>query len=194
MKKILILATILFVAMTGRAQWFDFSNNSERAGIGFHLGQMGMHTDYTDFGGGFSVNVLGVYFDFSKAGPEHKFDNHVTNTLYNDSVAWSINLGYQIPVLPWLRLVPVVGYCQTNAGLTDATTVNVDVDSDHNASIYHDYDVTEGTRQHYFNFGLGLSVSPIKWIDLYFFGTNHSMYGGISLNLGAFSSNDFFVD
>ena len=178
-------------AMSASAQWFDFSQNNGRLGLGFHIGQVGRGTDYTDIGGGVSLNVFGVYFDVVQAGPEHKYDNHVTNTLYNDSVAFDIKLGYQIPVLPWLRLMPVVGYCQTNAGITDATTVNVQVDGEYDASIYHDYEVTSGTRKHYFNAGLGVSVRPIRWIDIYAVGSLKSIYGGISINLGEFAADRY---
>ena len=186
MKKSIFFAALVAVSMTASAQWFDFSNNASRYGIGVHIGEIGRSTDYSDIGGGFSINVLGVYFDYSQAGPEHRYDNHVTNTLYNDSVALTVHLGYQIPVLPWLRIVPVLGYCQTNAGITDATTVNVNVDDNNNASIYHDYDVTDGTRKHRFNAGIGLALTPVRWIDVYAIGTMHSVYGGISVNLGAF--------
>ena len=191
MKKGFIMMALVVMAAGAHAQWLDFSQNSNRYGIGFHLGQVGLGCRYDDFGAGASINAWGVYVDFAKAGPEHKYDRHVTNTLYNDSVAWTLSLGYQIPILPWLRLMPVVGYCQTNAGLTDATTVNVDVDTEtSSASIYHDYDVTPGSRKHYFNIGAGIAVRPIKWIDIYAVGTMHAIYGGISLNLNAFARED----
>lgn len=183
----MLLVALLAVAMSAHAQWFDFSNNNNRFGLGLHMGQLGMNTDYSDFGGGVSVNAFGVYVDFAKAGPEHRYDNHVNNTMYEDSVAYTISLGYQIPVLPWLRLMPVVGYCQNNSGLTDASTVNVDVD-ENTATVYHDYYVSGGSRQHHFNFGLGLSVTPVKWVDIYAIGSRHGIYGGISINLGAFAT------
>jgi hypothetical protein len=100
-------------------------------------------------------------------------------------VAFHINAGYQIPVLKWLRIMPMVGYCQTNAGLTDATTVNVDV-NENTTSIFHDYDVTSGTRKHHFNFGAGLFIKPIRWIEIYAIGSRYAIYGGISINLDSF--------
>lgn len=191
MKKSMLFTVLLTVASVASAQWFDFSNNSKRIGIGFHIGEIGMGCEYSEVGGGASLNVCGVYVDFAKAGPEHKWDNHVTNTLYDDSVAFTINLGYQIPVLKWLRVMPIIGYCQTNAGKTDATSVNVDVSAESNsASIYHDYEVTSGTRRHRFNFGIGLSVRPLKWFDIYAVGSRNAVYGGLSLNLNAFASSE----
>ena len=172
------------------AQWFDFSNNSHRYGIGLEFGAVGTTgmTDtynYRDLGGGISFNVWGFYIDYIKAGPEHRYDNHVREVQWEDSVAYALNFGYQIPVLSWLRVMPMVGYCQTNYGLTDASTVNVEVDES-SASMYHDYDVTPGSRRHYFNYGVGLFVQPIKWIDVYGVYSRNAIYGGISLNMGAF--------
>jgi hypothetical protein len=185
MKKFFLIVTLLTFALSSNAQWFDFSNNYDRYGVGFHLGMAGLNSEYHDLGTGVSINVMGFYLDFLQGGPAHKHDIHVTNTLYNDSVAFHINAGYQIPVLKWLRIMPMVGYCQTNAGLTDATTVNVDV-NENTTSIFHDYDVTSGTRKHHFNFGAGLFIKPIRWIEIYAIGSRYAIYGGISINLDSF--------
>lgn len=189
MKKLLFLAALMAVAMSVNAQWFDFSSNADRYGAGFNLGMAGVKTDYRDIGTGISLNVCGVYLDVLQAGPNHKYDNHIENKQYNDSTAFHINLGYQIPVLSWLRIAPMVGYCQTNAGITDASTININTDRDNGFDFYHDYDVTPGTRRHYFNAGVGLFVQPIRWVDIYAIGTLHAIYGGISINMGSIFGN-----
>lgn len=185
MKKIFLVAVLVALVANANAQWLDFRNNDERYGIGLQLGMVGRGADYTGFGGGVSLNVYGIFIDYTQVGPEHKYDNHVTNTMYDDSVSCHLNVGYQIPVLPWLRIMPIVGYFQTNAGLTDATSVNIETDGE-TAQIYHDYTVTDGTRQHKFNFGGGLVVTPFKYVDIYAVYTRYSIYGGISFNLGTF--------
>jgi len=190
MKKSIFIAALMAMTMGANAQWLDFSTNNERYGAGFHVGMAGWNCEYSDLGFGVSLNLLGMYFDYMKAGPEHRYDNHVTNTLYDDSVAWHLNVGYQIPILPWLRVMPLIGYCQTNAGITDATTVNIEVDDNNNARMFHDYDVTPGTRRHYFNFGGGLFIQPIRWAEIYAVGSRHAIYGGISLNLSAFVNSE----
>lgn len=186
MKKLMTIVAFVAIAMTANAQWFDFSNNSRRLGFGVHLGQNAFGTEYADIAGGLSLNAMGVYIDFTRATPEHQYDNHVTNTLYNDSSSFTINVGYQIPVLPWLRVTPIVGYHQTNYGITDATTVNIET-NENTSQMYHDYDVTDGSRKHYFNVGLGLCLTPIKWVDIYGMASLHAIYGGISINLAAFA-------
>lgn len=188
MKKTLIVAALLAAGMGAHAQWFDFSTNKNHLDIGFTLGEVAPFTEYSDFGAGVSLSAYGVYIDFVSAGPEHKYDNHVTNTLYNDSSAFVIDAGYQIPVLPWLRVMPLVGYGQTNYGITDASTVNVET-NENTSSVYHDYTVTAGSRKHYFNFGAGLVVQPLRWLNIYGVYTRKAIYGGLSINLGAFAND-----
>lgn len=187
MKKTLFLSVLMALTMSVNAQWFDLSNNVGRLSLGVNLGEVGLNCPYHAFGFGISLSAYGGYIDFVYSGPEHQFDNHVNAAQYNDSAALAINLGYMIPVLPWLRVMPLVGYCQTNAGITDASTVNVEV-NENSASVYHDYTVTPGTRNHRFNFGGGVEIRPIKWINIYGVYTYHAIYGGISLNLDAFSN------
>lgn len=181
-KKIFLIVALAALGISANAQWFDFSNNNERFGFGFQLGQSASGTEYATLGWGFSMHAYGVYMDVLMARPDHEFDNHVTNTLYRDSASYNIQLGYMIPVLPWLRVMPLIGYSQTNYGDTDATTVNISTDGE-SSSIYHDYTVVPGSRKHYFNFGVGVSVSPMKYFDLYAVYTAHAIYGGISLSI-----------
>ena len=166
MKKIVILVAMALVAMSANAQFLDFSSNDNRLGFGIQIGQSATGTEYAKLGFGISLSAMGGYIDFLRVVPDHQYDNHVTNTIYDDSSSFNINIGYQIPIFPWLRLMPLVGYCQTN------------------------YDVTPGSRKHYYNLGLGLFVQPIRWIDLYAIGSMRGIYGGISFNLGAFAIDD----
>lgn len=185
MKKTMMVLAMMAIAVSASAQLFDFSSNNGRFTLGLNIGQCAYGTEYEDWGGGASLSVCGVYIDFLSVTPEHKYDNHVTNTLYNDSAVFVINAGYQIPVLPWLRIAPIAGYCQTNYGITDATTVNIEV-NENTAQMYHEYEVTDGSRKHYFNYGAGLFIQPIRWVELYGIYTTNAIYGGISINLSAF--------
>ena len=190
MKHTFILFALLALGSLGaRAQWLDFSSNQRRFSIGFQLGQSATGTDYAKLGFGISVQAYGFQVDFLRVVPEHKYDNHVNNIIYRDSSSYSINLGYQVPILPWLRLVPVVGYCQTNYGNTDASTVNIETD-ENSSSMYHDYTVTPGSRRHYFNYGLGISVKPYRYVDLHFVYSARAIYGGISFNFEPLINGD----
>lgn len=197
-KNVFIFAAVMAVAMSAHAQWFDFQSNVHRYGIGFNLGVVGQGTGYQDFGFGASINAWGVYIDFISAGPMYKYDNHVASMndpinlrLLPDSTTTTINLGYQIPVLSWLRIMPLVGFNVTTSGRTDMSTHNAQTSgSGDNVSVelYHDY--IREYRWSYFNYGGGIIISPIKWLSLYGVYTTHAVYGGISVNLNALDLNE----
>lgn len=190
MKKSILFATIMAVAMGANAQWFDFSNNARRVEVGVHVGMPGMGTNFSTLGWGGSLNVCGVYVDVLNAGPMYKYDNHVDvgpTAMMPDSTAMTINVGYQIPVFPWLYIMPVVGHCHTTSGYTDFSTVNVEVNGSDNhvsAEMYHDY-VKVGPSRHYLNYGGGVVIAPAKWVSFYGVYTKHAAYGGLSINLTA---------
>lgn len=185
MKKVALLAVVLsLITMNAKAQWFDFSENSEDLTIGVNIGAVGYHFNgqidktYSDLGAGLSFSFLGAYIDFMYQSPEHKFSSKVTPQLFRDHTALTINAGYKIPVLSWLNLIPVVGYSNETEGWTDCSTINVDYESH---SIYHDYD-HDFIRNH-FNYGLGISAKPIDFLEIGGMCTAHAVYGNISLNL-----------
>lgn len=152
------------------------------------MGEAGSHTTYADIGVGASLSICGVYVDFLLAGPDNQNDKHVNDQVLPDDEAFTINVGYQIPILPWLRVAPIVGYCQTNYGVIDMSTVNIHVnEGSSTGSIYHDYYVAE--RFHYFNYGGGLFIQPFKFLELYGVYTVRSAYGGIAINLSAFAKD-----
>ena len=161
---------------------FDFPLNTRRLEAGLTFGEVGSTTEYARLGMGAYVLVGGVYVDFVHAQPQHKYDNHVSDTKWDDTSAFTINAGYQIPVLSWLRLMPLVGYTQTNYGVTDASTIEMDADET-GTSWYHHYSVTPGSRTHYFNFGGGISIQPLKWVSIHFVYSRYAIYGGIGLDI-----------
>ena len=185
MKKVALFA-VLFSMMTinAKAQWFDFSQNTMDASIGVNIGMVGYHFNgeidktYNDLGFGISFSLVGVYLDFIYQSPEHKWGNKITPDMYHDHTALTINLGYKIPVLPWLNFTPLIGYSNETTGWTDCSTVNVEYESH---SIYHDYDVEN--RYNHFNYGVGLSLKPIKWLEVGGVCTAHAVYGNISVNI-----------
>lgn len=186
MKKITLFA-VLFSMMTisAKAQWFDFSQNMSDVTIGFNAGVVGYHfgegqidKTYADFGWGVSASLLGVYVDFIYQNPEHKWSNKITQDKYHDHTALTINIGYKIPVASWLNFTPLIGYSNETTGWTDCSTVNLDHESH---SIYHDYE--RETINNHFNYGAGLSLKPIKWLEIGGVCTAHAVYGNISVNL-----------
>ena len=80
--------------------------------------------------------------------------------------------------------MPVIGYAQTNEGLTDASTINVET-GENSSSVYHTYTVTPGSRVDYFDYGGGISIQPLKWFSINFVYTRFAYYGGIAIDLGS---------
>ena len=190
MKRYFILVVALFFLASGaKAQWFDFSSNIGRMDAGINFGQAGSFTDYARLGLGANVCIYGFFVDWLKAEPQHKFTGDVSDTKWHDTVAFCINAGYQVPVLSWLRLLPMAGYAQTNEGITDGSSLRVDSDED-GFTLYHPYKADPDSRMHYFNFGCGLSIQPCKWFSINAVASRYAIYGGISLNLVAISGND----
>jgi outer membrane receptor protein involved in Fe transport len=187
MKKILVSLSLLLVAAGANAQWFDFSNNNGRYETGLNIGKAGYTTPYEGLTLGFNIVAWGVSLNVIKEGPQHRYDDTVDNTQWNDHVALNIDLGYQIPVLKWLRIMPVAGYCQTNEGITDASKLYADSDES-GISLYHPYKVTRGSREHYFNYGAGISIQPIKWISLTATYSRYAFYAGVNLDIAAFAA------
>lgn len=166
-KSIILFALLALTIGSVKAQFLDFSQNATDFTVGFNVGVVGydfsggvIDKNIADLGAGVSLSVCGVYLDFIYQSPEHKWGNRITPDMYWDHTALTINVGYKIPVLPWLNLTPMIGYSNETFGWTDCSTVNVDYES---YSIYHDYDVEE--RYNHFNYGLGLSLKPIDWLE-----------------------------
>ena len=191
-KMLLIFAMGAMLSMSANAQLFDFKNNVHRYEVGFNIGLAGQGTEFQDLGYGASLSVWGVYLDVLSAGPMYKYDNRVASMndpanvrFLPDSTTTTINLGYQIPVLPWIRVMPLIGFNVCTSGKTDMATHSAEVSgSEDNISVelYHDYN--RESRWVYLNYGGGLVISPFKWLSVYGVYTTHAVYGGISLNFG----------
>ncbi|MBO4634218.1 MAG: hypothetical protein J5669_02465 [Bacteroidales bacterium] len=164
----------------------EFLINPSRMEAGLTIGQVGSFTEFARFGMGANILYNGFYLDFIEADPQHKYNNEISDTDWNDTCAFAINIGYQIPILSWLRIMPLVGYAQTNEGITNGSSLNLSADSD-SISWYHDYKVTPGSRTHYFNYGGGISVQPCRWFSINLIGTRCALYGGFGLNLLEFA-------
>ena len=183
MKK--LFAALLFAAITLNLSAQEMKINRLEMGVNF--GQVASFSDYARLCFGGNVLYNGIYVDFLHAYPEHRFDHQVTDTQWNDTSAFCINAGYQFPILSWLRLMPLVGYCQTNEGVTDGSSVNISTDGD-NTTWYHTYRVTPGTRVHKFNYGGGVSIQPLKWFSINLIATRNAIYGGIGLDVLSFAN------
>ena len=164
----------------------EFLINPNRLEAGLTVGQAASFSSYARFGMGASLLYNGIYLDFIEAEPQHKYTSEISDTKWNDTCAFSIGLGYQFPLTKWLRIMPLIGYSQTNDGITDGSSMSLSADID-SFTWYHEYEVTKGSRSHYFNYGGGISVQPCKWFSINLIATRHALYGGVSLDILAFA-------
>ncbi len=184
MKALLTVAVLLAGIFAGTGVSAQ-GTNAKTLEIGVTLGQVGSFTDIARFGIGASVSFAGAYVDFLHANPRHKYFSYDVDARWDDNEAFCINAGYQIQILPWLRILPLVGYAQTNEGVTDGTSSYYS--GDESGSWVHPYTVTPGSRNHYFNYGGGISIHPVKYFSVNLIATRRAIYGGIVLNLLAFA-------
>ena len=182
-KSIILFALLALTVGSAKAQFMDLTQNLRDFNVGLNLGVVGYHFNgqidktYAGFGYGVSFSLLGVYIDFMYQSPEHRYGNKISPDMYYDHTALTINTGYKIPVFSWLSLTPLIGYSNETTGWTDCSTINID----ETYSIYHDYDM-ENIYSH-FNYGIGLSLKPIRWLEIGGVCTAHAVYGNISVNL-----------
>ena len=193
MKKVALFA-VLFSMMTisAKAQWFDFSQNMNRAVIGFNTGLVGYHEindlpdmGLSDLGVGLSFNLVGAYVDFLYVTPDHMYDSHIVFENWNDHDAFVINAGYQIPIYKnYVFITPLIGWSRVSTGITEGNNIGVDPDS---YSIYHKYHST--WHRNDFNYGGMLTVAPCKYFEINAAFTAHAAYAGIAFNLANFKNN-----
>lgn len=192
MKKIAIFAVLLsMMTISAQAQWFDFSENTNRAVVGFNTGLVGFKNvtsstalvpetwNLSDIGVGVSVAIMGVYVDFVYVSPDHRFDSHVIMGNWDDHSAMTLNVGYQIPIYrDYVFITPMIGYCRATTGYTEGNNIGFDVEA---KSIYHKY--TAVNKYNDFNYGAGLTVAPCKWFEINLNCTAHAATAGIAVNL-----------
>ena len=182
----------VMLSLNAKAQWFDFSQNMNRAVVGFHTGLVGYNNvnnipemSLSDLGVGISLNVAGVYADFVYVSPDHMYDSHIVFENWDDHDAFVINVGYQIPIYQdYVFITPLIGWSRVSTGITEGNNIGVDTE---NHSIFHKYHST--WHRNDFNYGGILTVAPCKYFEINAAFTAHAAYAGIAFNLANF--NDF---
>lgn len=191
MKKLTIIAVLCsMMTLSAHAQWFDFSENLNRGVIGFHTGLVGYREinnipdmKFSDLGVGVSLNFMGVYADFLYVSPDHMYDSHIVMQDWEDHDAFTIQLGYQIPVYKnYVFVTPLIGWTRVSTGVTEGNNIGVDSESH---SIFHKYHST--WHRNDFNYGGMITVAPCKYFEINASFTAHAAYAGIAFNLANFN-------
>ena len=190
MKKIAIFTVLLsMMTISAQAQWFDFSENTNRAAFGLNTGLVGYKNvtdlasaetwNFSDVGVGVSVAIAGVYVDFIYVNPDHRFDSHIVMGNWDDHSALTINAGYQIPIYKnYVFITPMIGLSRVTTGYTEGNNIGIEVESE---SIYHKYVAT--WHRNDFNYGAGLTIAPCKWFEINASCTAHAATLGVGFNV-----------
>ena len=178
MKKILLSLAIALFSLTALAWTPDFSLNNNRFSVGLHGGVVALGTNHQSAGIGVNVTAFGVSVDYVGYGPEHIHTPR--NDRWNDSEAFSVNLGYHIPLFSFLSVYPVVGYSNRSDGVTDGANHRYSVD-DEDYSVTRINKYTRDWVEHRFNYGCGIRVKAGKWVSFHVVGTRNAVYGGVGI-------------
>jgi hypothetical protein len=181
-KATLFFVLSILVTFSAKAQMFDLSNNQRISmGInlgaaGYHLGSQGLNTTYNGFAYGANVSVMGFYIDFMRQPPEHKYTKEVGRD-WNDHSAFTINVGYQIPITSYLFVAPLIGYSNESYGITKGNKFEIG-----DRELIHDYDVIE--RFNHFNYGLHIMARALETVEIGCVVSSHALYGTLSYSFG----------
>ena len=181
MKKTALFIILALCPMMLKAWRPDFSLNRGYYSLGMLGGVVGFGTGQQAIGFGANITAWGVSLDFLGRGPAHAHTPE--NRTWNDKQAFTLNIGYHIPINKFLSVYPLVGYSERSTGVTDGTNYDYDYDyEDNSVTRWNEY--TANWTVHQFNYGAGIAIKPAKWISLHLVATRFAMYGGIGLNLG----------
>ena len=176
MKKTLLALAILLFSITANAQWFPFDDvNRNFYGGAIQGGALGLGKEVTRAAFGANVLAYGVYLDVLYCGPQHAHDPK--KDVWDDSSGFSLHAGYQIPILEFLRVIPLVGYAEVNRGVTDGTDYSLDYNSSSKQWLIRNK-YTKNWKDGGFDAG-GSVVINIGPVNIFLTGTMCSVYGGI---------------
>ena len=174
MKNICFLLVAFFVSMSKNAQLLQGDGLLENKGgsIGFIGGAVGINDDPSAPALGLNGTIYGIYIDFLFWPRAHANSTDVDKH-ENEKQAISAHIGYQIPLLKWLSIIPIAGYTQVENGTTDGSHWK----SSSSSGIVNSYVVDEDNKG--FDFGGILVFNISKSVRVYATGTTRAVYGGI---------------
>ena len=172
MKKTICIIILIVVCFPLNAKkWFDTNKNIS---FGLLYGTVCAKEELSQHAWGFNSMLYGFYFDLLIKGRSHGGDVAVGK--WKDKEADSFHFGYQIPIIEYVRIVPIIGYSSVKTGMTDGYNWSI---SQHGLSNSFNVDKKIGG----FDCG-GVLVLNYSIISLYGGYTNYNMfYGGVGIEL-----------
>ena len=173
MEKFILLIFVLGLStMSLFAQTF-FERNNNRFSMGVQVGKVYNPEVFKYPTYIINVSYYGVYLDIGGCPRSHRSDVRVDK--WKDSSYFTFHVGYQLPVLNWLRVTPLVGYYCHKSGYTDGYDYTVDKYGIHNR-----FDVTD--QKSGFDFGGNLQFD-INRFSIFCTFTKKLWYAGLGFNV-----------
>ena len=97
------------------------TNKNIAAGVMY--GNICANDDISQDAWGFNAQIYGFYCDLLLKPRNH--GNDVAIDRWKEKEALSYHFGYQIPILEYVRFIPVVGYSRVKTGITDGSNWKV---------------------------------------------------------------------
>ena len=159
----------LFCSTLNAKKWFDTNKNLS---LGVMYGKIGASEEISQNAWGLNLQIFGLYFDCM--GKPRKHGNDVAIDKWKETEAVSYHFGYQIPIVEYVRIIPIIGYYSVKTGTTDG----------------YNWSVTQNGISNAFNIdkkncGMdcgGVLVLNYSFVCLYGAYTKHNQfYGGVGI-------------
>ena len=170
MKKMLcLLIFILSSSVLHSKKWFETNYNIS---LGIMYGNVGACGEPSETAWGINLQIFGLYFDCLVKPRNH--GNDVAIDKWKETEAITYHFGYQIPIVQYIRVIPVIGYSSVKTGITDGHNWK-DTSNGISNAFYSDKE-NKG-----FDYG-GVVVLNYKCLCLYGAYTNRNhLYGGLGI-------------
>ena len=141
----------------------------------WNIGLQGGYINFDETGSGMcgvSFTLKGIHVDLGGLGPGHKHDVNVGK--WTSKVAYSIHIGYQIPIVNAFRIIPLIGYASTGKGYTDGYNYEIS----YGGTVTNDSSMTFDNQG--FDYGAKFVIN-IKKFNINIAATRYVYYGGVAL-------------
>ena len=173
MKKIICAILFVLISICTNAQSFFERNKNVSLGIQFGAVDQHNHTEM-----GFQTLMVnttcyGVYLDVGGWPRSHGDDVRIDE--WDDEYCFAFHLGYQLPVLKWLKITPIAGYYKHESGYTDGSHWKVVNYGISNKFVAQD-------KLNGFDYGCNIQID-IKQFSIFGTITKNMWYAGIGFNI-----------
>lgn len=169
------ILTLLFTLLTISVNAQTFFERNKNISFGIQFGAVDHHNN-TDMGFQTlmaTVSCYGVYLDIG--GWPRAYGSDARIDKWDDEYCIAFHIGYQLPILDWLKITPIIGYYNHESGYTDGYYWKVNQYGIDNKFVALD-------ELNGFDYGGNIQID-IKRFSIFGTFTKNMWYAGIGFNL-----------